>query len=82
MAQADPEQDEDLIFDRILDLRPQAWPNSLMIGFADNLLRGEGRLLAALYRLYAKQLRKDPETEHFLRHHGRGREVDIARAAA
>jgi predicted protein tyrosine phosphatase len=82
LTQADPGADEDSVFARIQDLRPQAWPNSLMIGFADELLGREGRLSSALARFYARQLRKQPGTEQLMRKYGRGREVDMARAAA
>jgi predicted protein tyrosine phosphatase len=82
LAQADLGEDEDRVFARIQDLRPQAWPNSLMIGFADELLGREGRLSAALSRFYAQQLRRQPGTEQLMRKYGRGREVDMARAAA
>jgi hypothetical protein len=66
----------------IVELRPQAWPNSRLIGFADELLGREGRLSAALCRLYAQRLSRQPETEHYMRRHGRGREVDMAGFAA
>jgi predicted protein tyrosine phosphatase len=82
LAQSDPSLDEDALFARIGALRPQAWPNSRMISFADELLEREGRLLRALCRFHAQQLRRQPETEQFLRRHRRGREVDMARAAA
>jgi predicted protein tyrosine phosphatase len=82
LAQADPEEDEDSVFARIHDLRPQAWPNSLMIGFADELLGRGGRLSAALSRFYGQQLRKQPGTEELMRKYGRGHEVDMACAAA
>ena len=36
-------------------------------------------LLTALGELYAQQLAKRPETEHFMRTHDRGREVEMAR---
>ena len=38
MAQLDTDQAEDEIFGRLVELRPKAWPNSRMIGFADRLL--------------------------------------------
>jgi predicted protein tyrosine phosphatase len=82
LAQADLGEDEDRVFARIQDLRPQAWPNALMIGFADELIGREGRLSAALSRFYAQQLRRQPGTEQLMRKYGRGREVDMARAAA
>ena len=73
-----PGEDEDRIFAHLLKIRPEAWPNSLMIGFADDLLRRRGRLMAALGRLYAVQLINRPEMGPYLRKHGRGREVDMA----
>jgi hypothetical protein len=82
LAQAGSGGDEDRVFARIQELRPQAWPNSLMIGIADELLGREGRLSAALSRFYAQQLRRQPGTEQLMRKYGRGREVDMAHAAA
>jgi len=79
MAQSNPHETEEKIFAQLLSLRPQAWPNSLMVEFADTLLGRQGRLLSALADLYAQQLAKRPETEHFMRTHGRSREVDLAR---
>jgi predicted protein tyrosine phosphatase len=78
LAQTYPDEDETAIFDRLVSIRPQAWPNSRMIGFADRLLSREGRLNAALARLYARQLAARPELEETMRRHGRGREVDMA----
>jgi predicted protein tyrosine phosphatase len=65
MAQANPEKNEEQIFRQLLELRPQAWPNSLMVGFADEILERRGRLMTALGGLYARQLAKRPETEQF-----------------
>jgi predicted protein tyrosine phosphatase len=79
IAQSNPDENEEKIFAQLLSLRPQAWPNLLMIEFADALLGRHGRLLSALAGLYAQQLAKRPETEHFMRTHGRSREVDLAR---
>jgi predicted protein tyrosine phosphatase len=78
MAQVYPEQDEDRIFERLLAIRPQAWPNSRMIGFADHLLSRSGRLTAALARLYARQLSLRPDLADAMRRHGRASEVDMA----
>jgi predicted protein tyrosine phosphatase len=79
MAQSNSDESEEWVFSHLLSLRPQAWPNSLMVEFADTLLGRQGRLMAALADLYARQLAKRPETEHFMRTHGRSREVDLAR---
>lgn len=79
MAQSGEPETEQWIFARLLELRPQAWPNSLMIEFADDLLGRQGRLTAALAEFYARRLLKRPEAEDALRSGGRGREVDMAK---
>jgi predicted protein tyrosine phosphatase len=78
MAQSQPETEE-WIFSRLFELRPQAWPNSLMIEFADDLLGRRGRLVTALTGLYAEHLLRRPDYERILRSGGRGREVDMAK---
>ena len=78
LAQIHPEEHEDRIFARVLHLRPQAWPNCLMIRLADEMLERGGRLTAALGRLYAVHLRKTPELGRYMRENGRAREVDMA----
>lgn len=78
LASAYPDEAEETIFTHLLQLRPDAWPNCLMILLADHLLERSGRLTAALSRLYAVQLAKRPELGTYLRNHGRGREVDMA----
>ena len=50
MAQSSPEESEERIFSQLVELRPQAWPNSLMVAFADDRLNRQGRLLNALGR--------------------------------
>jgi predicted protein tyrosine phosphatase len=81
LAQVHPVEAEDSVFARIQQLRPQAWPNSLMISLADALLGRDGRLSAALGRYYADQLKRQPGTEQFMQKCGRSREVEMARAA-
>src|SRR6476660_7842329 len=73
-----PDEDEWQIFTRLLQLRPEAWPNCRMIVLTDELLGRRNRLTAALGRLYATQLAIRPEIGPYLRKHGRGREVDMA----
>jgi predicted protein tyrosine phosphatase len=80
LAQLHPEADEDRIFSRILEIRPQAWPNCVMIELADDLLGRGGRLVAAVGRLYAQQLTGRPDMELHMRENGRAREVAMARA--
>lgn len=79
LVQAHPEADEDTIFDHVARIRPQAWPNSRIIGFADTLLGRDGRLTAALRRLYGRQLPRLPVGfADELRSYGRGAEVEMA----
>ena len=78
LALVHPDEFEDKLFHRLLQLRPQAWPNCLMIGLADDLLGRQGRLISALGRFYAVQLANRPEIGPHMRRGGRGREVDMA----
>lgn len=78
LAQTHPDEDEDRLFERLAEIRPQAWPNSLMIQFADDLLSRGGRLSDALRRHYGRQIHREPELAKWMRELGRGREVDMA----
>ncbi|HEX8165630.1 MAG TPA: protein-tyrosine-phosphatase [Beijerinckiaceae bacterium] len=78
LAQGHPDADEEAIFRRLQEIRPQAWPNSLMIGFADDLLSRNGRMTAAAARLYARQLKARPHLADTMRGLGRAREVEMA----
>ena len=77
LAQAFPREDDELLFDRLLAIRPQAWPNLLMVGFADELLDRGGRMVAALGRVYAGQLARRPDLADERRRQSRGREVEL-----
>ena len=81
LAQAFPHESEDAIVDRLSRIRPQAWPNSRMIGFADELLGRNGRLSTAVSGIYARRLaaRSDSRRDHAPpepRQRGRTRPVD------
>ena len=78
LAQIDPREPEDRLFERVRQIRPQAWPNSLMIGYADDMLGREGRLVAALRRHYGVQLRQRPEFVGWMQRLARDREFDMA----
>jgi predicted protein tyrosine phosphatase len=78
LAQVEPREAEDRLFERVREIRPQAWPNSLMIGYADDLLGRKGRLVAALRRHYGFQLRQRPEIAGWMRRLARDRELDMA----
>lgn len=82
LLQAHPALDEDEALAHIVSLRPRAWPNSLMMRYADQLLGREGRLIAALGQLYRRQLESNPQFAEALRAGGRLAEVEMAEAAA
>ena len=70
MAQYAPARNEAEIFESLVAMRPRAWPNSRMIGFADDLLGRNGRLTAALPALYRRQLAAYPHVRDFMRDNG------------
>ena len=78
LAQAHPEIDEDEIVAHVVSLRPQAWPNSRMVTFADEILGRNGRLVAALQRFYGQRLKDKPRLARQLHADGRGAEVAMA----
>jgi len=78
MAQVNPGESEDQLFERLRSIRPQAWPNSLMIGFADDQLGREGRLVAALRRHYGHQVRAKPQFREWMTQLRRTRELEMA----
>jgi predicted protein tyrosine phosphatase len=77
LAQAHPHEGEDAIAERLIEIRPQAWPNSRMIAFADELLDRQGRLTAATGAIYARQLAARPELAEIMRRGNRAREVEL-----
>ena len=81
LAQAHARASEDSLVDRLVKIRPQAWPNSRMVAFADELLGRNGRLTAALGALYAERLKAQPELAEAMRHGARGREVELGLSA-
>lgn len=80
LAQVYPNEAEDRLFARLREIRPQAWPNSIMIGYADDLLGRGGRLTQALRRHYGYRVRHDPEIVELMTRLGRTREVEMAEA--
>jgi predicted protein tyrosine phosphatase len=78
MAQAEPDVSEADLYARLRQIRPQAWPNSRMIRFADQTLRRDGKLFAALRRHYAHQLVHHPRFASWMPELGRKAEVDLA----
>lgn len=78
MTQVNPEEGEDALFARLRTIRPQAWPNSVMVGFADAQLKRGGKLTGALRRHYAHQLEAQPRYRQWMADLGRGAEVAMA----
>ncbi len=78
MAQADPAEGEDALFARLRAVRPQAWPNSVMVGFADAQLGRGGRLTEALGRHYGHQIAVQPKFRSWMNDLGRKRELEMA----
>jgi len=78
LAEARPAMDEDAIFAHIREIRPQAWPNSVMIGLADERLGRSGRLTAALRRHYRRQIELRPDIAAMIERVGRAKEVAMA----
>src|SRR5260370_1300686 len=56
LAARHPDLDDE-IFAAIRQIRPQAWPNSLVVSLGDELLGRHGAFVAALHRHYDFQLR-------------------------
>jgi predicted protein tyrosine phosphatase len=77
LAQAHPHEREEAIAERLIEIRPQAWPNSRMIAFADDALDRGGRLVAATGAIYARQLSARPELAEMMRRGNRAREVEL-----
>ncbi|NNM74829.1 tyrosine phosphatase family protein [Enterovirga aerilata] len=82
LALAYPDEDEESLIARLTAIRPQAWPNLRMIGFADEILGRRGRLAAEVSRLHARQIAARPQLADTFRRLGRAREVEAALAAA
>lgn len=81
LVEAHPDATGEAVLAHLTRIRPQAWPNSRMIAFADDQLGRGGLLLQALARLYRRQLQRYPHFAEGLRSGGRGVEVEMAEAA-
>jgi predicted protein tyrosine phosphatase len=71
--------DEAAAFTELRAIRPRAWPNSLMITLADDLLDSRGRLVHELREHYKLQLRQYPEIGRMMIGLGREREIPFDR---
>lgn len=82
LARHTEQGDEPAIFAHLRSIRPQAWPNSRMIGFADELLGRQGQLTAALRQHYQLQAPTLPSFVALLPELGRATEMPQAAPAA
>lgn len=82
MAAANPQEEADSLFARLSEIRPQAWPSSLMVRFADEQLDRRGSLVAALRRHYGRQIAERPHYVDFMTGIGRRSEVEMAELAS
>ena len=78
MAQGNPDEEAENLFTRLAVIRPQAWPNSQMIGFADAQLGRKGELNAALGRHYGRQIKNRPQYTEWMTQLGREAELRMA----
>lgn len=78
MAQANQDETAESLFTRLVAIRPQAWPNSQMIGFADEQLGRKGELTAALRRHYGRQIERNPQYSEWMTTLGRQAELQMA----
>ena len=82
MAQGNPDENAENLFARLVAIRPQAWPNSQMIGFADEQLGRKGELTDALRRHYGRQIERNPRFTEWMTRLGRQAELQMAIPAA
>jgi predicted protein tyrosine phosphatase len=78
MAQANPDEPAEDLFARLIVIRPQAWPNSQMVNFADEQLGRKGDLTAALGRHYGRQIKSRPQFTEWMTTLGRKAELEMA----
>ena len=78
LAQAHPDRPAAEAFDRVVQIRPRAWPNLRMLEFGDALLGRDGALVAAAAAVYRGVLDRDPSFRQAMILGGRSREVDAA----
>jgi predicted protein tyrosine phosphatase len=78
LAQAYPARDAADIFAEIGRLRPQAWPNLLLLELGEAALGRHGEIVPAVVTQYRRVAEADPSFALFIRDSGRGREVVLA----
>ena len=70
------------MFDAVLHIRAQIWPNLRIVELGDGALGRGGALVAAAHRVYAHQLARNPGLAEGFRAGHRGREVEAGLAVS
>ena len=78
LAQALPDVPADRIFEEVLRIRPQAWPNLRILEIGDAMLGRRGELVAAAAGVYRTQLDRRQYLAEQMQSGGRGREIETA----
>ena len=78
LAQALPDVAADRVFEEVLRIRPQAWPNLRILELGDAQLNRRGELVAAAAGIYRTQLDRRQYLVEQMRSGGRGREIEAA----
>lgn len=78
LAQTLPHTSADRIFEEVLRIRPQAWPNLRILEFGDVELDRHGELVKSAIRIYRAQLDRRQDLAAQMRSGGRGREIAVA----
>jgi predicted protein tyrosine phosphatase len=78
LAQALPDVAADRVFEEVLRIRPQAWPNLRILELGDAQLNRRGELVAAAAGIYRAQLDRRQYLVEQMRSGGRGREIEAA----
>jgi predicted protein tyrosine phosphatase len=78
LARALPEVSANRIFEEVLRIRPQAWPNLRILELGDAMLGRQGELVAAAAGVYRRQLDERQHLVEQMRSGGRGREITMA----
>ncbi len=78
LAQSLPDVSAGRIFEEVLRIRPQAWPNLRILELGDAQLNRRGELVAAAAGIYRTQLDARQYMVDQMRSNGRGREIKAA----
>jgi predicted protein tyrosine phosphatase len=78
IAQAAPDRSGEEVFNEVLAIRPQIWPNLRIVEIGDRLLGRGGELVRAVQTIYRRQAKVRPDFLIEMRAYGRGREAALA----